>query len=306
MKKNNKLSEVKNVSIIIPTYNEKKTILKVLSEIKQAMFNTKYNFEILLVEDYSTDGTRQLLRELSNSNKFKKDNIRVIEHSYNKGYGSSLKTGINNAKCDFLVMLDGDGTYPPEFIPELLKYANKYDLVTGSRVGKKVKIPLLRRPAKLILTQLAMLLTGIKIPDLNCGLRVIKKQNIKKFLHLLPERFSFTTTHLLACLTSDDHVKFVPIDYRERKSSSTIHPIKDFIRFINIIIRIVTYFRPFRMFSMFSSFLLMLAFFIWAYTFFVLGKIADITVIILISSSLQTFLFGLLADLVIKTRLKLE
>jgi glycosyltransferase involved in cell wall biosynthesis len=256
------------------------------------MDTTPYKYEIIAVDDYSTDGTRELLRDI--------DGISVVEHPYNKGYGNSLKTGIVNARYNTIVMLDSDGTYLPAEIPKLLRYADRYDLVSGARVGRNVKIPLLRRPAKFILTMLANVLTGMKIPDINCGLRVMKKDNVQKFFYLLPPRFSFTITHLLACLSNDYNVKFVPINYHARKDKSTIHPIKDFIRFLNIIVRIVTYFKPFKMFSFFSVFMMLIAFIVWIYTFLVIGRIADITVLILALSSIQIFLFGLLADIVIK------
>ncbi len=284
--------QTKDVSIILPVFNEKKCVLPVIREIQHVMDQTDYNYEIIAVDDYSTDGARAILHSI--------ESIRVVEHPYNKGYGNSLKTGITNAKYNTIVMLDSDGTYLPQDIPKLLKHADNYDLVSGARIGKHVRIPFLRRPAKFILTTLANILTGMRIPDINCGLRVMKKDNVIKFFYLLPPRFSFTITHLLACLSNDYNVKFVPINYLGRKDSSTIHPIKDFLRFLNIIVRIVTYFKPFKMFSMFSFFMMLVAIIVWLYTFFVSGRIADMTVLILALSSVQIFLFGLLADIVVK------
>lgn len=283
---------VQPLSVIIPAYNESRSIAGLVEEIRQVLSSLGYDFEIIVVDDCSTDGTAKVLRQIKG--------IRLIEHLNNKGYGNSLKTGIINAKHELIVMLDADGTYLPKDIPLLLRYVDRYDLVTGARVGKNVHIPLLRRPAKFILTQLAMLLTGSKIPDLNCGLRVIKKSNVMKFFYILPPRFSFTITHLLACLTNDYSVKFVPINYRKRSGISTIHPINDFVKFLNIIIRIITYFKPFKMFSIISLAMFSFAFFVWCYTFLSWGKVADISVIVLALSSLQIFLFGLLADLVVK------
>jgi len=169
-----------NFSIVIPAFNEKRGIVRVINEIKDSLKDhNKYNYELIIVDDGSKDGMGKVLDKIKD--------IKLIKHPYNKGYGNSLKTGINNAKYDLIVMLDADGTYAASDIPNLLKYTNKYDLITGARVGKNVKVPLIRKPAKFILTQLAMLLTGVKIPDLNCGLRVIQRENVKRYFHLLPQ-----------------------------------------------------------------------------------------------------------------------
>jgi glycosyltransferase involved in cell wall biosynthesis len=280
-----------DVTVILPVYNEERTIKDVIAEIKHIMDSTDYNYEIIAVNDASQDNTGKILNQIKD--------IRVIHHPYNKGYGSSLKTAIRNSKSNLMVMTDSDGTYPIEEIPKLLKYADNYDLVTGVRV--KSKIPLTRRPAKFILSKLANFLTEQKIPDLNCGLRVIKKDNVEKFFKILPSRFSFTITHLLACLNNDYNVKFVPISYRKRKSKSTIHPIKDFIRFNTVIIRVITYFKPFKFFLI-SAFLLFFGFLVFLYSLLVLHRIMDITVVVLVLASLQVFLFGLIADLIVKSR----
>lgn len=297
---NHKKLRKKSISVIIPIFNEKKTIVELIQELDLVMKNIDYNYEIIAVDDFSSDGTEKILDNLQT----RIENLKVIHHQYNKGYGASLKTGINSAANNLIVMLDGDGTYLPQDIPKLLHYSDKYDLISGARIGKNVKIPLLRKPAKFILTILARILIGVRIPDLNCGIRVIKKENIKKFYHLLPQRFSFTTTHLLACLSNGYDVKFVSVDYKKRKGKSSIHPLKDFIKFINIIIRIITYFNPFKMFSIISFAMLILAIIVWFYTIIYIGKIADITVIVLLISSLQIFLFGLLADIIVKTSSK--
>ncbi len=280
------------VSVIIPVFNEEESIAAVIKQIKKVMDNTNYDYEIIAVNDGSADQSEEILKAIPE--------IRAVTHPYNIGYGASLKTGIKEAKNEWIVMLDADGTYPVEEIPQLLKYADSYDLVSGVRSGKDAKIPLLRRPAKFILSKLANFLTGQKIPDINCGMRVIKKSNVMQFLKILPSRFSFTITHLLACLTNDYTVKFVPIKYHHRKGKSTIHPIKDFIKFINIIIRVITYFKPFKTFGTISIMLFLAGMAVFMYSFFVLGKIMDITVVVILLASLQVFLFGLIADLIVK------
>lgn len=279
------------ISILLPAYNEEGSVSKVIRDIKEVMDKTDYSYEIITVNDGSTDKSGKILDQIKD--------IMVIHHPYNKGYGTSLKTAIKNAKSNLIIMLDSDGTYLVNDILKLLAYKDSYDLVSGVRKGKDAKVPLFRRPAKFILSKLANFLVGMKIPDLNCGLRLIKKDNVMRFFNILPSRFSFTITHLLACLTNDYNVKFVPISYRRRKGKSTIHPLNDFIRFNTIIIRVVTYFKPFKFFFLISIFLLFASFLVFLYSFFILNKLMDITVVVLVLASLQVFLFGLIAEMIV-------
>ena len=183
------------ISIIMPVYNEEKSIVLVLKEIEDVMNRSRLDYEIIIVNDGSTDRTREVLRKSESS-------IRVFNHRVNRGYGASLKTGICNAQHEVVVIIDADGTYPNERIPELVNYIKDYDMVVGVRTGVGVKIPLIRKPAKWAINRLANYLTGVKIPDLNSGLRVMKKAITHKFVRLLPDQFSYTATITLAMLTN--------------------------------------------------------------------------------------------------------
>ncbi len=282
-----------NISVVIPVYNEQSSVKGVIEAIKSVLSCSRISCELIAVNDASTDGSSKVLEGIKG--------IKLLHHQHNKGYGASLKTGINAAKNNIIVMLDADGTYPVEAIPKLLGYASDYDIVSGARVGCAARIPFIRRPAKFILSVLANFLTGRRIPDINCGLRVIKRDNVTKFFHILPSRFSFTLTHLLACLTSEGSVKFVPIPYYKRSGKSTIHPIKDFIKFCTIIVRVVTYFKPLRFFALVAASLVWMALLVYFYNLVFLSKILmDLTIIVFFLSALQIFLFGLIADLLVK------
>ena len=122
-------NEKLNISIIIPVYNEEKAIGKVIDDIKKTMDQTKYSYEILVVDDASTDKSKDILEHINK--------IKIINHEQNKGYGASLKTGIKNAKFEWILIIDADGTYPANSISELLNYTPEYDMVIGAR--KKYK-----------------------------------------------------------------------------------------------------------------------------------------------------------------------
>lgn len=292
---------MKQFSIVIPVYNEGKMIQKTVSEIRSCLEpNYADSYEIIAVNDCSTDNCEEIL------DKIKTDYISVIHHPINKGYGASLKTGIKHSKYDWVVIIDADNTYPAKSIPELLKYIPEYDMVVGARTKKGVKIPFLRKLPKWCLNKLANYLSQTKIPDLNSGLRVMKKTFIERFISILPNGFSFTTTITLAAFTTNDyHVKYVPIDYYQRRGAekSKIKPIKDTLNFIQLIIKTVLYFNPLKIFVPLSIILFVsgITILIGRYFFTPFYRL-EITIITLILTAIQMLAIGMLAELIIKSR----
>jgi len=288
------MDEKINLSVVIPVYNEQETIKQTISEIKQALSDQELDWEIIAVNDFSKDESRNIIESLPD--------VKLINHPYNKGYGASLKTGIKNSKYQWVAIIDGDGTYPATAIPELIKYAKEYDMVSGNRTGKHRDRRWLysQKLAKYILVKLANYVTNSRIDDINCGLRIYKKNVLMKYWSLYPERFSFTATSLLAFLNNSYAVKFVPITYYERSGKSGIKPIKDFYGFINLILKISLYFQPLKIFIPISLTFLLLAILVIIYSIFLSDKFLDTTTIILAVSSVQTLFFGLLAELIVK------
>ncbi len=277
------------ISILIPIYNEEKSVVQTIERIKKAM--SKQNCEIITINDGSTDNTGNVLKTISG--------IKAINHPYNLGYGAALKTGLKNAKGEWILITDADGTYPIESIPELLKYRNDYDMVVGARKSKNV--PLMRKPAKLIIGMLANMLTGKSIPDLNSGFRLFKKDVAMEFMHLYPSGFSFTITITLACLTNSYTVKYVPIEYSKREGKSSIRPIRDFVGFLSLIVRILLYFNPLKFFLFPALIIIIASTGVGLYQFFADGHVTQLPFIALIAG-IQIGLLGLLADLIAKKR----
>ena len=280
------------ISVIIPAHNEEKAIGTVLDELIE-VFKEEQTYEIIVVDDGSTDNTAKKVQE--------KGYVKLIQHPYNKGYGAAIKTGIKNAIHDLILIIDGDGSYPVKAIPELLKEADKYDMVVGARTGEEVKIQLYRKPAKWVLSKLANYLSGTKIPDLNSGMRIFKKEDAMKFFNILPSGFSFTTTLTLAYLSNDYTVKYVPIDYYERAGKSKIKPFRDGFNFIMLIVRTITYFNPLKIFLPISIVLFVFGSIILLYQAIVTRNVADLPVM-LILAAFQIGFLGLLADLIVRKR----
>lgn len=231
-------TELSGVSVVIPAYNEEGAISATIKEVRSVMEASKFEYELLIVDDGSQDRTVELATA---------EGATVIAQPENRGYGASLKTGIRRSKYDVIVITDADATYPSDRIPELIDALEGYDMVVGARVGENVAIPLIRRPAKWVLGKIAGYLAGRSIPDLNSGLRVMRKTLVKRFAHLLPSGFSFTTTITLASLCSGSLVKFIPIDYHARVGESKIRAGHAF-DFLLLIIRTIVYFNPLKIF----------------------------------------------------------
>ena len=228
----------REVSVVIPAFNEAEHVAQEIDSVRTVMAATDWTFEILVVDDGSTDGTAEAAAATG---------ARVLRRAQNRGYGASLKLGTAQARYDWILITDADGTYPVDAIPEILNMATTSDMVVGARVGKSVKVPLIRRPAKWFLRRLAGYLAGQRLPDLNSGLRLMRKSLIERYLHLLPQGFSFTTTITLATACNGHAVTYVPIDYRARLGQSKIRPRHAF-DFTLLILRTIVFFNPLKVF----------------------------------------------------------
>jgi len=278
-------------SIILPVYNEEKGITLTIEHLQNALKSANCEYEIIAVNDGSTDGTGELLRSCLN--------VRVIEHRRNRGYGAALKTGIRQAKYSLIVITDADGTYPNEMIPHLVGLTQNADMVVGARMGSQVHYSNLRKIPKWFLIRFAEWVTNSRIPDLNSGLRVFHKRVVKRFLKILPDTFSFTTTITVAMLTNHYIVHYEPINFYHRQGKSKIKPIRDTLRFIQLILRTGVYFAPLRVFIPISALFWSGFFLTFVQDIFVREDLTERTLILLIAST-QISMFALLADMLDK------
>ena len=281
------------ISVIIPAFNEEQSISKTISDVKKGLSDFSGYYEIIVVDDGSTDKTFQIANEST---------ILVIKHDRNRGYGAAIKTGIKHSKYQNIAITDADGTYPNKRMKELITilFEEKIDMVVGARIGQNVNIHMLRKPAKWVIQKLANYLTDTKIPDKNSGMRVITKDALNKYLNILPNGFSFTTTITLAMLSNGYLVRYIPIDYYKREGKSKIKPIYDTLNFIQLIIRTVMYFNPLKVFVPLSLFLVLLAFLVLLGSWIFTGKAMDVTFGVILMTSVMVLVIGMLADLIDK------
>jgi glycosyltransferase involved in cell wall biosynthesis len=231
------------VTLVVPAYDEENGIEGVVQRLSGLKLGVPV--ELLVVDDGSSDGTAAVLERIAP----KYPALRVIRHAINKGYGAALKTGFARASHEVVVITDADGTYPEDKIAELLaRIDDGADMAVGARTGEDVHIPFVRRPAKAFLKALASYLADTQIPDLNAGLRAMRRDLVQAYRPILPQGFSFTTTITLAALTNDHRVDYVSINYQKREGVSKIRPIRDTLGFTALIIRTVVYFNPLKVF----------------------------------------------------------
>jgi glycosyltransferase involved in cell wall biosynthesis len=281
------------LSIVIPAYNEEGAIADVLMQLFAILEHVApLAYEVIVVDDGSKDATARVVAGF--------EHVTVLRHRTNHGYGAALKTGIRHARYQYVCITDADGTYPNERIPDLFDYmtSNEYDMVIGARTGENVAIPLVRRPAKWVINQLANYVAGEPIPDLNSGLRIFRLDAALRLFDILPDGFSFTTTITLAMLTNHYMVDYVPINYHARIGKSKIKPIQDTLNFVQLVFRIALYFAPLKIFLPFSGLLIGVAA-LWAlFSRFVLGLLADVSTLVIAMTGIQIAMIGMLAELI--------
>ncbi len=284
------------LTVLLPAYNEQPAIEQVLAEVVESLASEPIRFEILVVDDGSTDQTAAL------AERFAQDcwqcPVRVIRCPERRGAGAARKIGIRQARGDIVVMLDADGTYPAEAIPRLLAYFPAYDQVNGARTSEQGTMPWLRRPAKWFIRKLACYLTGHKIPDLNTGLKAFKRDTMLPWLWVVPDGFSCVTTMTLAFLTNGHPVKYVETSYRPRIGQSKFHPIRDTAAYLSTVLRMVLYFRPLKVFLPLSGLMIAAGMAKTALSFFWTGSMQESDIVIMVAG-FMTCMLGLLAEIIV-------
>jgi glycosyltransferase involved in cell wall biosynthesis len=298
-----KLASEAGLSIVVPAYNEEGSIGAVIEKLSALAADSLPDaIEIIVVDDGSQDRTF----EIASSH----PQAAVIPHSNNRGYGAALKSGIQHASHELICITDADGTYPNERIPDLVTHLREggYDMVVGARMGDNVAVPLLRRPAKWVINQLANFVADQHIPDLNSGLRVFRRSVVHRYYGILPNSFSFTTTITLAMLMNGYQVGYLPVDYYARVGRSKIRPIQDTLNFIQLVLKIALYFAPLRVFLAVGAISFLPGTFLFVrFLYFYLINEGDghvqslIFGSVLIFLSLQAILLGAIADLIATT-----
>ncbi len=285
------LSPLAELSIIIPALNEEEGIGPALRELAAAVPAA----EIIVVDDGSTDETGAVARAVQG--------VTVLTHARNRGYGAALKTGMRAASRDLVAWYDADGQHRPEDLIRAVEetVGGPHDLVIGVR-GKDSAKQRERALGKAVLFFVARVISREKVPDLNSGLRCFRRDALIRYLHLLPDGFSASTTTTLMMIKRGYRVGYVPIVAKERVGKSTVKIVRDGLRTLQLIIRIVVLFEAFKVFTVLGLGLLIpglvYGLLVAAIRHEGFPTLAGTVVV----SGLLTFFIGIVADQVVELR----
>jgi glycosyltransferase involved in cell wall biosynthesis len=289
------------VTIVLPCYNERDHVIDEVGRICKAMDASGLTYELLAIDDASTDDTLALLEDALP----RFQHMRLMPFRRNGGSGTARRIGTLDARGEIVVWTDADMTYPNERIPELVQMLlddPTYDQVVGARTSEEGSHKFLRVPAKWVIRKIAERLTNSAIPDLNSGLRAFRRSVSLPYLRLLPPGFSCVTTITLAFLSNQHDIKYVPIDYAKRSGRSKFHFVKDAYRYILQVLRMVMYFNPLKVLMPPALWLILIGVVKAVYDLIAhFGRFAVNTVLLLITGMLIAAL-ALLADLIVRSR----
>jgi polyisoprenyl-phosphate glycosyltransferase len=290
-----------DVTVILPCYNEQDHVGLELERITAALDGSDFSYELLVIDDKSTDDTLSVLRaELP-----RYPHLRLMPFRRNGGSGTARRIGTAEARGRIVVWTDADMTYPNERIPEFVQYLVDHpdvDQVVGARTSEQGTHKVLRVPAKFVIRKIAETLSSTKIPDLNSGLRAFRRDVSLPYLRLLPPGFSCVTTITMSFLSNQHAVDYLPIDYAKRAGTSKFHFIKDAYRYILQVLRMVMYFNPIKV-------LMPLA--LWIFVIGFVKGVVDIaryhfrlttSTLLLLLTGLIIGSIALLADLIVRSR----
>lgn len=276
-----------SVTVVLPAFNEAETIASTISRLRE----TYPEYEILVVDDGSADNTAEIAE---------KQVARVIRNRVNKGYGASLKQGMRKAKSEVVVFMDADGQHDCKDIARMVEALKDSDMVVGER--SKEDIATVRKPGKWILSGVAEFLAGQHIPDLNSGFRALRRGDGLKYLPILPNGFSLTTTLTLAMMKEGRDIGYIPIRICPRGGGrSYVRYFNDGVKTLLLISRVIMLFNPLKIFAPLSAVLFLVGAIYTVFTIIFLSNITE-TSILLLLSSLGSLFFGLLADQIANIR----
>ena len=238
------------LSVVIPAYNEEDGIAEIVQRVlgvKDSLLQAGIaDLELLVVDDGSRDQTAQITSQITG--------VRLIRHPKNRGYGAALKTGFANARGELIGFLDADGTYPPEYFPQLCTEALKgVDLVIGSRMaGAESHMPATRRVGNFFFANLLSLVGRQRISDSASGMRVFKRE-VMNLVYPLPDGLNLTPVMSARALHENIKMSEVPIPYSERKGRSKLSVVKDGATFLQSILWTVMNYNPVRVLGLLGA-----------------------------------------------------
>lgn len=290
-----------DVTVVLPCYNEQDHVLLEIARVSEALDASEFSYELLVIDDASTDNTLEVLKKAQADY----PHMRLEPFQRNGGTGTARRIGTQIARGEIVVWTDADMSYPNERIPEmvrLLKENKRVDQVVGARTSEEGTHKLLRVPAKWMIRKIAERLINQKIPDLNSGMRAMRREVALPYLRLLPPGFSCVTTITMAFLANQHDIFYMPIDYSKRAGKSKFKFVKDAYRYILQVLRMVMYFNPIKVLLPPALWLIGIGVIKAVYDLIAHPfRIAEITILLFLAGLIIASL-ALLADLIVRSR----
>ncbi len=283
--------DLSDLSVVIPAYNEEAGIGATLRELRE----TYLDVEIVVVDDGSSDETAAIARTV--------DGVRVVSHSRNRGYGAAIKTGVRSTSRRCVAWYDADGQHRPKDLAAVAEpvIAGVKDVVIGVR-GRDSANVRGRVIGKLVLGWVARLVSGEDIPDLNSGLRCFRRDVVVRYLHLLPDGFSASTTTTLMALKRGYRVGYAPIVVSSRAGKSTVRVFSDGMQTLQLIVRIIVLFEALKVFTLLGAVLLVPGLLYGLVLAVVRGEGFPTLAGTAVIAGMLTFFMGIIADQVVALR----
>ena len=283
------ISENPLLTVVVPVYNEEQALhsfAPCLIDLCRAK-----GWTTIFVNDGSRDHTRQILDHLSSS-----QDVRVIHHKVNRGYGGALKTGISQVTTPFLVTMDGDGQHSPEDVERIFQYAieSDADMVVGKR-NERGASNAYRTLGKFLIRSFTRILMHLPITDLNSGFKFYRTDLAKRYITVCHDSMAFSDVITLVFLSEHNLVLEHPVQITPRKAGqSTINTFAAFETIIQVL-NIALMFNPLKLFLPISV-LCILAGLGWGIPIVLLGRGVSVGAMLAIVSGLIFFVLGLIAS----------
>ena len=289
------------LSIVVPLYNEDENAVLLTQKIHESLVG--YNYHIIYIDDFSTDNTRKVIKNMDDNK------VHLIELKKNYGQSLALAAGLDYAEGEYIITMDGDLQNDPSDIPQMLEYAvnDEFDLVTGIR--QKRKDSLVKKISSKIANLLARKITKLDIKDNGCALKVFTK-DIAKDLNLYGEMHRFIT--LLAHLEGAQ-IKQVPVKHHARNAGVSKYGLERVFKVVAdmmLLLFIRKYFqRPIHLFGIFGFLMIFLGILINIYLLIVKWGFGEdigtrpllIFGLMFILAGIQVFTIGIVMELLIRT-----
>jgi len=278
----------KQLTIVIPAYNEESSLSRYLSEVTS--FCSENVYDLIIVDDGSKDKTHQIIE-----NAFENTTYKLIHHKVNKGYGGAIKAGIKQAETDYVITIDADGQHQLMDVKKLLNkiLETDADMIVGKR--KSAKSTLYRNLGRWTIKKIAGILLPLPISDLNSGMKIYRSDLAKEYIKICPDTMAFSDVITLVFIQEKNLVLEEEIEISERLGGESTINTMTAVDTVKEILNIVMLFNPMRIFFPLSVFFVGLGF-LWGIPFILLKRGVSTGSLMAVMIGMLFFLLGLIAE----------